>query len=84
MKKGQVSIFIIIGVILLLLAAIFIFVSNRSSQIPGGVDNTELSPVINYVDSCIEQTATQGLVKLGRQGRLYSNAYLTSDIHYRE
>lgn len=73
MKRAQVTIFIIIGVLLLAAIAFIIFLSTRTAieevrrpelaRVP-----QEFVPVQDYVSSCIKQVATEGIKLLGEQG----------------
>ncbi|HLC96918.1 MAG TPA: hypothetical protein VJH97_06370 [Candidatus Nanoarchaeia archaeon] len=71
MKKGQVTAYIIIGLAILLVVAIFLFartdiIRNQlpvSEQVP-----LEFDPVKTFVEGCLEQTAIQGLETLGERG----------------
>lgn len=69
--KGQVTIFIIIGVILLLTAGLVIYLTTQKVIkpveekiiIPEGTQ-----PVYDYISECIYQTAKEGIIKMGIQG----------------
>ncbi len=68
-RKAQVTIFIILGILLLLSAALFMLL--RSEQI--GFDISEIIPtekgtVENYITSCITQVGEDGLDLIGLQG----------------
>ncbi|MBD3361829.1 hypothetical protein GF358_03485 [Candidatus Woesearchaeota archaeon] len=70
-NKGQVTVFIILGVLLLLTAGLIIYLTTQKVVkpveeqiiIPEGTE-----PVYNYISECIYQTAKQGIIKLGMQG----------------
>lgn len=70
-KKAQVTVFIILGVILLLIAGLIIYITTQKIVkpieekiiIPEGTD-----AVYEYIGECIYQTAKQGIIKLGMQG----------------
>lgn len=63
-KRGQITIFIIIGIVILLVLAVVYFViySPRQPEIPP----EQFSDVQKYVDSCVEQTLRDGVTRLGR------------------
>lgn len=70
-KRGQVTLFIIIGIVLLL--AIVLIIVLRSESIreaisPERIFPTETTRITNFIDSCIEDTADQALNLLGAQG----------------
>ena len=67
MKKAQITIFIIVGVVLLLLS-VFIFTlptKELERPSPPGDDN---EPVKNYIESCLETASTNALLRIGLQG----------------
>jgi hypothetical protein len=71
-KKGQITIFFVIGIVILV---IFTFILNiQKDQVEnfnyGGVtQNNEDSKMIkNYVESCLKYVSEEGLWKLGMQG----------------
>lgn len=73
-RKGQVTIFIIIGIVLLFSTAIVLFIRDKVAEVkPPAVPELEripsdLEPVRNFVTQCVEQTALDGLIKMGMQG----------------
>ncbi|MEM4239926.1 MAG: hypothetical protein QXM31_02740 [Candidatus Woesearchaeota archaeon] len=73
-KKGQLTIFIIIGLVLLVAASIFLYLSRekagpveaariRIAEVP-----VEARPVSEFVTSCLYLAAKEGLQKLGERG----------------
>lgn len=75
-KRGQITIFIIVGIILLFSTALIIYIRSRAveeipaAEIPEAIAEvpTELQPVNNYVLGCLRQTATNALVAIGAHG----------------
>lgn len=75
-KRGQATIFIIIGAIILIAAGITFFVktsSEREEIVPGVYVSvaevpTELHPVDNFVKSCLEDVGVRGLRRIGEHG----------------
>jgi len=75
MKKGQLTIFIIIGIVVALIFIILLIIAQRSkeSDIEQNVRDTqqvpsELLPIVNFANTCIEGIANKGIVLLGVQG----------------
>lgn len=71
MKKGQITIFIILGIVLLLLVGISIYVFYRvSKERFEGAKLVSLEPatVTDYVSNCIQITARDGIYLLSSQG----------------
>ena len=68
-KKGQVTIYIIIGIILVLvIGALFLFRPNITKVEEAIEVPLELIPVKDYVDDCLRQVVTTGIYLLGTQG----------------
>ncbi|MFH1332314.1 MAG: hypothetical protein ABIH63_03440 [archaeon] len=63
-KKGQLTIFIIIGIVILFVLAVVYFTvyAPKRPEIPP----EQFSDVQKYVDSCVEQTLRDGVTRLGR------------------
>ena len=70
-KKGQVTLFIIIGVILLLTAGLVIYLTTQKVIKP--VEEKIImpegtQPIYEYISECVYQTAKEGIIKMGLQG----------------
>ncbi len=63
-KRGQLTIFIIIGIVILVILGIVFFVMYSPSGVR--VPPEEFSDVQKYVDACVDQTLRDGVVYLGR------------------
>lgn len=82
MKKGQLTVFIIIGIVLLILVGTFVYMQQtrvtreieaarpRVIQVPQYVQ-----PVKDQVEQCINRLATDGLRRIGDRG-----GYITNDV----
>ena len=79
-KRGQVTIFIIAGIILLVIAGLFFYIRFNvatPNQVPV-IANVpeEFQPVASFMDYCLLKTAEEGLVKLGEGGGyIYPESY---------
>jgi len=63
-KKGQVTIFIILAIVILAaVGGYFLLRGSFTSSIP-----SDLRPVYDYYTSCLEQTTNEGIALLGEQG----------------
>ena len=79
MKKGQVTIYIIIGIVILaVIVAVFAFRSqllastfNRQQQNLNLLP-IEIRPVKENINSCVYETAKQGIILVGQQGGYYN------------
>ncbi len=69
-KRGQITIFIIVGIIVMFSIALFIYFRNVSLPKPAEQEIVpgEYLPVQNYVQSCVDILAQRGIVLLGLQG----------------
>lgn len=66
-KRGQVTIFIIISLILLISITLIIYYRNLTLQEPEIVP-PQFDPVKSYVSSCVARTGQAAIVYLGQQG----------------
>lgn len=81
-KKGQITIFIIIGIILLVLVALVLYLSRESARIPAAEKiPIEAQPLKNYIDNCLTLTAIDAVKLAGMQGGYTDtpNLYLDAD-----
>lgn len=74
-KRGQVTVFVILGIVFLFAAALLLYASQLvaqnqlDAQVQASIqDFIELNSLNFYVSSCLDKVATQGLVLLGEQG----------------
>lgn len=68
-KKGQVTIFVIIGILLLLALTLLIFLRKEIITFkPEEIVPTEKGKVENFITSCIEQAGNEALQRVGLQG----------------
>jgi hypothetical protein len=66
MKRGQVSIFLLIGLIILLAVAFFLFYAQEGEEVVGV--GLAVSPIQVYVEGCLEVVGVRGAEVLGQQG----------------
>ena len=81
-KRGQVTIFIILGIIILA-SVVLVFYLTGDSLVKQSEEkvNIETKPLKNYVSDCLEKVGNEGLTLIGKQGgvispvnyRLYEN-----------
>ena len=68
-KRGQITVFIIIGIILLLGVATVLFIQQTTSQISYKAQVPEqLVPVYTYIQGCIDQIAEEDIKTMGVNG----------------
>jgi len=68
-KRGQITVFIIIGVILLIITAlVFYFQKQQAEYKPKKEIIQKLGPVELYMQSCIDQLGKEAVIKMGQTG----------------
>jgi len=73
-KRGQVTIYIIVGIVILALIAMIFFLRDElvrndfQSQLRSVKVPEQIAPVKNYIDDCIEDTTLRGARALGSGG----------------
>ena len=70
-KRGQVTLFIIIGIILIILTASIFLLTTRDGSILSKSINEEEIEVQAYVDSCLEQVSREAIILISSQGGYY-------------
>jgi len=71
-KKGQVTVFIIVGMIILVAVASFLLIRQQTIVKQPIFEKQDISeeftPVVDYVENCIKDVAAEGLILLGERG----------------
>ncbi|MBI1969073.1 hypothetical protein HYS48_00125 [Candidatus Woesearchaeota archaeon] len=71
-KKGQLGVFLIIGIILLIVFLLYQYFAKQGSFLKAGEEGLtvpgELQPIHAYVTNCIQEVAVPGMYLLGIQG----------------
>jgi|SRR3989344_183970 len=68
-RKAQVTVFVIVALVIVVLIALYFIFSGNLNNIPE--TNGEVADVKSYIDSCIEKTLEQGIYYNGLQGGYY-------------
>ncbi len=71
-KRGQLSTFVVVGIVLLIVSALWLFSQAESVQRPEGQEvplQTEI--VENYVQDCVQEVTTPGVYLIAYQGGRY-------------
>ncbi|NQU78444.1 hypothetical protein HQ545_01620 [Candidatus Woesearchaeota archaeon] len=66
-RKAQITVFIIIGIVLIFSVGIYSYLSS-SGIAPADMFQPKSPPVVNYIDACIDRTATSAIKAMGTQG----------------
>ena len=67
MRKAQITVYIILGIIILFSIATAVYVAHRIFVSPAAAAYVD-KPVKDYVESCIQQVGQDALVKIGASG----------------
>lgn len=80
MKRGQISIFIIMTI--LILAIVFLIFLNRDYIFNNsGKISPEILPVKNFIDKCIEETGKEAIMYVSSTGGYFSSPNLSTENH---
>ena len=84
-KRGQVTIFIVAGIIILLVATIFIYISSRQTTRPFEEFQPriieiplEFKPVNDFIENCLKTTTAAAFEFIGRTGGYYNTNPLSA------
>jgi hypothetical protein len=66
-KRGQVTIFVIIAILIVAGIVLFFYIQNKTSSLTPTIPKN-IQPINDFVVNCIKETAEKGLVKIGQQG----------------
>ncbi|MBU0461192.1 MAG: hypothetical protein KJ574_01260 [Nanoarchaeota archaeon] len=73
MKKSQITLFIMIGIVFVIITGIIIYLQGQKEKMPeaeiiAGRIPAELNPLKEYVDACIKDVSLEALQKVGLHG----------------
>jgi len=73
LKKGQLTLFIIIGIVILFLVGLVIFQRNvgLESDTEPNLDVLDVTEIKSFVDNCLDKTFVDGIEIIGMQGGYY-------------
>ncbi len=76
-KKSQITVLIIIGLILIIITALVLFKLNYKPEV--STEESDFADIEEYVIECIEDSADEAIIILGKQGSLDPEAYTQSE-----
>ncbi|MEM4637925.1 MAG: hypothetical protein QXK76_02800 [Candidatus Woesearchaeota archaeon] len=88
MKKGQVTIFVILGIMVLLIVGFFVFMNFQQKKSVVEFERTTVSeqfkPIQLFVEDCINNVATEAIENLGKHGGYIDpmDYYLSGRVFY--
>lgn len=73
-KRGQVTIFVIVGVVVLILAALVLYLREEQGFLVAPADflSSQLQPLQLNIEECVTQAVAPGVTFLGKQGGSFS------------
>jgi hypothetical protein len=84
LKRGQVSIFIIVGVAILLLAGLILVFNSSTIKIKENPQILSQSSIQEFMQSCLERTSKQGITRITRQGGYYTPPNESSIVYFND
>ena len=82
-KKGQVTIFIILGILILIFITLILFLSsNKTESLKEQIDYTDTASVKLFVDSCLSNTLEQAIFDISQKGGYYNLPELSTTDAY--
>jgi len=79
-ERGQVSIFIILGLVIILSSSLIFYLNSmKSRETKSEVETSyetslDIIPIKNYVESCIQMVGEEGIQLIGRQGGYFNKS----------
>ena len=70
-KRGQLTIFIIIGVLVVLVIISLVIVKNNKSSTSLESNSPQVQPVIDLIEECIEDTSKEAILQTTKTGGFY-------------
>ena len=77
-KRGQLAIFMIVGVLLVGLFLLIFFLVSTNKEVKQPQEVYSGNSIQSYVQSCIESTAKAAITHTGKQGGIINFHYLKS------
>ena len=66
-KRGQVTIFVIIAILIVAGILLFFYVQNKTSSLTPSIPK-DIQPINNFVQDCLRETGENALIRIGEQG----------------
>ncbi|RMF54786.1 hypothetical protein D6745_04080 [Candidatus Woesearchaeota archaeon] len=84
-KRGQITLFLIIGIVLVFSTAVILFIRGNIGSLKPGVEKGEevpyeIQPVKEFVDKCIDSVAYEAIQQLGMGGGYINPVDIPSDL----
>ncbi len=73
MKRGQITIFIIVAVLIIISIILFIIIKQNFLVSKNSKVNQEIEPVYSFIQQCIDETAKQSILSIAKNGGYFEN-----------
>src|SRR3989344_6806667 len=87
LKRGQITTFIIVGILVLVVTGLILFLSKSLIEDKTAVEeektqqaNVLSDPIQHYIQSCLEKTGEDALIHIGQHGGYYELPDLSSSL----
>lgn len=77
MKKGQVSVFIVVVVIIVSIVGVYLLVQNTG--LPKKKIDPSVEPIYSFVENCLKEVGEEGIVYIGARGGYYDVPEISMD-----
>lgn len=87
-KRGQVTIFLIVSILILITASLIFYTNSISFEKEQSITYFEFEPLRQYIERCIENTGKDGVLFVGLHGGYFNlpkystKDYLTKTAYY--
>ena len=81
MKRGQITLFVIIAILLVSAVGIVIYTQRERVGLMTPQINTEIRPINSFIENCIKSTGEDALIFTGQQGGYYNLPYNSIDSY---
>jgi len=86
-KKGQITVFIIIGIIILVVAGILFFIGSKEKEISGPEEIMDITAIKLYIEQCVILTVNDAIYENGLHGGYFllpehTTASLLNNVPY--
>tara|TARA_Y100000310_G_scaffold159115_1_gene158632 strand:- start:56029 stop:57063 length:1035 start_codon:yes stop_codon:yes gene_type:complete len=81
-KRGQITTFAIIGIIILAVAILVVVINTADDVISDTSDLGEAQPISEFTQDCLEQATKNGIIAISRQGGYYNPPLESSIIFF--
>lgn len=78
MKRSQISIYVILGLVIVIIVGFFVFKKDLNDFVPEIPVKNEIEKFDVYVENCLDEHSQETLTTFGKQGSTYPKRYLAT------